>query len=219
MKPGYANIMATVAVFIALGGTSWAAVKITGANVKNGSLTGKDIRDRSIAPRDLKKKLTGKRGPVGTPGPRGTAGPAGPQGERGPSFATFVNGAPKFLEGNSPETVATLKIPAGRWMLGVSATLKNETTAQTTADCELKFGRDESDLDIITASGDLLLRGEFGKSTEVISLDTGITTDSPGIVVLACRALPADASVRKSTITAIETAELTDQTDESQFPT
>ena len=34
----YANVMATVAVFIALGGSSYAALKITGADVRNGSL-------------------------------------------------------------------------------------------------------------------------------------------------------------------------------------
>ena len=32
----YSNVMATIAVFIALGGSSYAAVKITGKNVKDG---------------------------------------------------------------------------------------------------------------------------------------------------------------------------------------
>ena len=217
MKPGYANVMATLAVFIALGGTSWAAVKITGANVKNGSLTGKDIRDRSIAPRDLKKKVTGKRGPAGAPGPRGAVGPAGPQGERGPSLSTFVRGG-AILDGNLPEHVAKLELPAGNWMLAASATMSNLTTAQVTADCELRVGPDESDLDTFTGTGDLLLRGEFGKSTEVISLNHGITMFSPGVLVLNCRSEPAEVRVTNAVITAIESAELTDQTDESQFP-
>ena len=42
----YANMMATVAVFIALGGSSYAAFTVTGKNVKNSSLTGKDVRTR-----------------------------------------------------------------------------------------------------------------------------------------------------------------------------
>jgi hypothetical protein len=56
----YANVMATVAVFIALGGSSYAAVTITGKNVKNGSLTGKDIKNSSLTGRDVKNNsLTG----------------------------------------------------------------------------------------------------------------------------------------------------------------
>ncbi len=44
----YANIMATVAVFIALGGSSYAAFTITGRDVRNGSLTGKDLKRNSV---------------------------------------------------------------------------------------------------------------------------------------------------------------------------
>jgi hypothetical protein len=47
-KLSYANVMATIAVFIALGGSSYAAIIITGKNVKNGSLTGADIKDNSL---------------------------------------------------------------------------------------------------------------------------------------------------------------------------
>lgn len=37
LKLSYANVMATIAMFVALGGTSYAAIRITGANVKNES--------------------------------------------------------------------------------------------------------------------------------------------------------------------------------------
>jgi hypothetical protein len=61
----YANVVATIAVFIALGGASYAAVKlpknsvgtkqlkksaVTGVKVKNDSLTGKDIDEASLGP-------------------------------------------------------------------------------------------------------------------------------------------------------------------------
>jgi hypothetical protein len=39
--------MATIAVFIALGGVTWAAATIDGRDVVNNSLTGKDIKDHS----------------------------------------------------------------------------------------------------------------------------------------------------------------------------
>lgn len=62
-KLSYANVMATVAVFIALGGASYAAIKlpknsvgakqikknaVTGAKVKDGSLTGADLVASSL---------------------------------------------------------------------------------------------------------------------------------------------------------------------------
>jgi hypothetical protein len=40
----YANVMATLAVFIALGGSSYAALTVTGRDVKNGSLSFRDLR-------------------------------------------------------------------------------------------------------------------------------------------------------------------------------
>lgn len=53
-KLTYSNVMASVAVFVALGGTSYAAAKLTGADVRNGSLTGADVKDRSLTAKDLK---------------------------------------------------------------------------------------------------------------------------------------------------------------------
>jgi hypothetical protein len=50
----YANVMATVAVFVALGGSSYAAAEITGKDVRDGSLTGADIRNNSLTSADIK---------------------------------------------------------------------------------------------------------------------------------------------------------------------
>jgi hypothetical protein len=44
----YANVMATVAVFVAVGGSAYAASKVTGRDVVNESLTGRDIAHRSL---------------------------------------------------------------------------------------------------------------------------------------------------------------------------
>lgn len=79
-----------MAVFIALGGTSYAAIKISGKNVKNNSLTGadvkagsltaSDVKNRSLLARDFKKGQLprGLPGIAGGPGLTGPAGPAGP---------------------------------------------------------------------------------------------------------------------------------------------
>jgi hypothetical protein len=77
----YANVTATLALFVALGGSSYAALKITGRNVVNGSLTGKDIKKRSVTLDRLRGTLpagaTGAQGPKGDQGLRGETGPAG----------------------------------------------------------------------------------------------------------------------------------------------
>ena len=79
----YANVMATVAVFVALGGTSYAALSITGRDVRNGSLTGADVRDGSVTGADVKNRSLAcsdfKAGQL----PAGAAGPAGPKGAGG----------------------------------------------------------------------------------------------------------------------------------------
>ncbi len=44
-RPSYANVTATLALFLALGGTSYAAISITGSNVQNGTLTGSRLTE------------------------------------------------------------------------------------------------------------------------------------------------------------------------------
>jgi hypothetical protein len=102
----YSNVVATVALFAALGGSSYAAVAITGKQVRDGSLsgrdvhnaslTGQDVRDASLLAGDFKagQLPAGPQGPKGEPGPRGEAGLPGPAGEPGPAgtaraFARF----------------------------------------------------------------------------------------------------------------------------------
>ena len=52
-RASFANLTALLAMFIALGGSSYAAVKITGNDVRNGSLSGRDVRNGSLTGRDI----------------------------------------------------------------------------------------------------------------------------------------------------------------------
>lgn len=116
LRPTYAGVTATLALFVALGGSSYAAITITGSSVRNGSLTGADIKNGSLKGGDVKNgALTGgdlKNGsvstadiddasllaadfkagelPAGPAGPTGPAGPQGLQGAPGPAGATNV---------------------------------------------------------------------------------------------------------------------------------
>lgn len=55
----YANVMATLAVFVALGGTSYAALTVTGRNVRNGSLTFRDVRRDTLGGTRIKESRLG----------------------------------------------------------------------------------------------------------------------------------------------------------------
>lgn len=57
----YANVMATIAVFIALGGSSYAALQIDSGDIANNSVRGVDVRNRTLSDRDVKRNgLTGR---------------------------------------------------------------------------------------------------------------------------------------------------------------
>ena len=57
----YANVMSTIAVFIALGGSSYAALQIDSGDIENNSVRGVDVRNRSLSERDLKRNALGAR--------------------------------------------------------------------------------------------------------------------------------------------------------------
>ncbi len=99
-RPSPSMAVALLALFVALGGTSWAAIKITGRNVVNSSLTGADISNESIGTRDVKglrlrdfakgqAPKDGAKGDPGTPGKDGINGTPGPFTDTLPSGKTL----------------------------------------------------------------------------------------------------------------------------------
>ena len=58
-RPSAAIVVAFAALFTALGGTGYAALMITGANVANSSLTGADVKNESLSYKELKKDTLG----------------------------------------------------------------------------------------------------------------------------------------------------------------
>ena len=53
-RPSVALIVAFVALFAALGGTGYAALKITGKNIVNGTVSGADIDNKSLSDKEIK---------------------------------------------------------------------------------------------------------------------------------------------------------------------
>jgi hypothetical protein len=56
----YANVMSTLAVFIALGGSSYAAVRISGRNIQNHSITAQKIKRNSLTGRQIRESRLGR---------------------------------------------------------------------------------------------------------------------------------------------------------------
>jgi hypothetical protein len=91
-------VVALLALFVALGGSSYAALKITGKNIKNGTVTSADLKNNSVRSIDVrngslrsKDFKTGElpQGPPGPQGPKGDTGPAGPLLDTLPSGRTL----------------------------------------------------------------------------------------------------------------------------------
>ena len=92
-----ATVIACIALAIALGGTSYAAVTVLPRN----SVTTVQVKDFSLLTRDFKRGQipTGPRGPAGPQGPSGPTGaaglpgPIGPAGPAGPAGGTTAKWA------------------------------------------------------------------------------------------------------------------------------
>jgi hypothetical protein len=70
-------VLAGIALFLALGGVSYAATTLP-----RNSVTSLQVRDHSLLAKDFKRGQI-PRGPIGPAGPPGVAGPAGPAGPAG----------------------------------------------------------------------------------------------------------------------------------------
>ena len=92
----YANVMATIAVFVSLGGTSYAAITLKANSVKNRHLAKNSVTSPKVAEGSLRASdFRSSELPAGPRGAQGDAGPAGPAGSRGPQGAT----GPRGLQG------------------------------------------------------------------------------------------------------------------------
>ena len=121
-RPSPALVISLIALFAALGGTSYAALSISGKNVKNNSLTSSDVKNGSLLRKDFKSGQV----PAGKQGPQGAAGAPGRAGTNGFGVLNYssAGGTVPNLESDSFKTVC----PAGTYPTG------GDAFALTTAD-------------------------------------------------------------------------------------
>jgi hypothetical protein len=109
----YANVVSTLCLFLVLGGGAFAAARITGRDIVNGSVgsadlrnngvRGRDIRNGTIRSRDVKDKsllssdFSPGSLPAGATGARGATGPRGANGS--PDTAAQVGAKLKTVDG------------------------------------------------------------------------------------------------------------------------
>jgi hypothetical protein len=101
-----ATVLSLIALFVALGGVSYAAVTINGQNIQNNSIPGKKLRNGAVTNAKVKlnslaanrltaaarANLKGAQGPRGAQGAQGPPGQRGERGEAGPQGAQGLQG-------------------------------------------------------------------------------------------------------------------------------
>lgn len=136
-RPTSSSVIATVALFLALGGSSYAAIQISGSSIRNGTVTGKDLKNGSVKSADvgngslLAKDFRSGQLPAGEAGPAGPQGPQGEPGPQGPAGPTsvvvrridvLVPGIPPPLAAVEPDPVsAVAKCKPGERAVGGGA--------------------------------------------------------------------------------------------------
>jgi hypothetical protein len=115
----YGNVVSSMALFIALGGTSYALTlprdsvgsrqilrgAVRASELRSGAVRSSDVKDRSLGVRDLSVAARGAlRGQTGA---QGTPGPAGPSGPSGVTYRAAVNSGGDTFRGNGGARTST----------------------------------------------------------------------------------------------------------------
>jgi hypothetical protein len=145
-KPTYANVTASLALFIALGGTSYAVTQLPRNSVgnrelKSNAVTSAKIRDGAVGAADIAANARGgPRGPRGAQGPSGEPGTPGAAGVPGPSETIQVrpDGTVQIPNASrSPATLASITLAPGTWLIDGRATVVHDGSPSF-YDCVLK---------------------------------------------------------------------------------
>jgi hypothetical protein len=154
----YANVMATIAVFIALGGSGYAAVKLPKNSVgpkqlRANAVTSSKVKRGSLLSSDFKaSQRAGLRGPEG---PRGAQGPQGLRGSQGSQGAAGTRGPSGFANPLKVRSV-TVNVPSGGGNSADAACNSGERPVGGSVSTTTTFGTFAATGFPITSSGNLV---------------------------------------------------------------
>jgi hypothetical protein len=189
----YANVMATIGVFLALGGGAYAAAKLPknsvgSAQIKKNAVTAAKVKNGSLLSGDFKagQLPAGPQGPQGLKGDRGVEGPKGTDGSPAQFPQTLPSGRTETGEfgirwnagiGEREDDSISFPLPlatAPSPVLGPSASCTG-TAANPTAPAGVLcvyFGQEANigSHDVTDASGNSATANKFGAVVDVQSL-------------------------------------------------
>lgn len=152
----YANVTSTMALIVALGGTSYAAVtlprnSVGSAQIKKNGVASADIGANAVTSGKVKngalrtvdfKAGQLPAGPKGATGAVGANGVPGPKGDVGPSDAFQVQRnaiSPPLIPAGATTTLLTLPLAAGRYVLFAKLGM-DATVGPVSVTCRLQAG-------------------------------------------------------------------------------
>jgi hypothetical protein len=217
-RPSPALAISLIALFVALGGTGYAAVTINGKDIKNKSIAGKKLKNTTVGGGKIKSNaITGpkvkagsleatdfKAGqiPAGSQGPKGDKGDTG---ATGPSEVIFDDGSNVSLTGGSRNTIATLNLPAGNWLVQAKTVMQQDNTGGE-VDCYIRTTVDVDSFYTVLDpnSGTSFVESMFGVAAVTLAVPTTVTTQCQdhGTGGGAIAASPVMTATRVGTLTA-----------------
>jgi hypothetical protein len=155
----YANVAASLALFLALGGAAYAATQLPKNSVGTNQIRKEAVTAAKIA-KKTRQQLQGQRGPAGQQGPQGKTGKTGAKGATGARGAQGNTGAPG-ADGTGPafEAAAKPAIPTaigtgtqvvglslapGQYSTSANVVVKAGAGAEATVTCTLLNGGEAS---------------------------------------------------------------------------
>jgi len=133
--------VALLALFIALGGSSYAAVKLAKNSVRSEHIAGnavasQEVKDGSLMPKDFKRPPAGLAGPAGAAGPQG---PTGLTGSRGPSdaYTAFFGDRDIPAAAGPGVLLGELDLAAGDYLVFANAAVLNHGIGDRHYSCVL----------------------------------------------------------------------------------
>jgi uncharacterized protein (DUF2141 family) len=157
----FTNVLATVALFAALAGTSYAAIQVTGKNIKDNSVTSAKVRDLTLNKGDFGKGLfeSAKAAPLSSA-----------------AFEADRDAGPAGVPAGDYVTVATLNLQPGAYAIFAKTDISSDQLDASR--CQLAAGaRIEQSARGLRSNG----------TAEAQNLQLAYTFASPGAITLSCK--------------------------------